>query len=397
MSYELFERGPAVYIPILLVSLIITMAAYGAFPLIFARTRKKIITKRKYRVLCYGVNFAVMVLFIAINSEASYGGPYVIWTWVFSASGTRTLRNKGLLEGWLPDDYAKTTSQASEGTDSEILIETEAKTEASPTLEEKPPIRFCRKCGFELIAGSDFCSNCGTRLEPRPLFEEVPTASQEDAAILAGAAPSTEAIETESPKRPDSNKRHILIPLVLLVLLVASIGFHAMQYIRGKEATETVASQTARIRELERAVTDQNIKTSVQEATISAQKDTISAQKATIASLKREAGYFDAICEELRSGNIGYASNNFKSSESVIVVNQKERDRKFTLTANWTSGGSVSVDYSRSNAATVAFDNDSWETSTKMTVEPWRLGVTAVTFSNNVNSQTFKVLIIVTE
>lgn len=161
MSYELFEQGPAVYIPILLVSLIITMAAYGAFPLIFARTRKKTITKRKYHLLCYCVNFAIMVLFIAINSEPSYGGPYVIWTWVFSASGIRTLRNRGLLEGWLPDDYAKTTSQASEELDSEISGETDAKTEVSPILEEKPEIRFCRKCGFELIAGSDFCSRCG--------------------------------------------------------------------------------------------------------------------------------------------------------------------------------------------------------------------------------------------
>lgn len=162
MSYELFERGPAAYIPVFLVSLIITMAAYGAFPLIFARTRKKIITKRRYHVLCYGVNFAVMVLFIAVNSEPSYGGPYVIWTWVFSASGIRTLRNRGLLKGWLPDDYAKTSAyQASEETDSETLGETEAKTEDPPAPEEKPAIRFCRKCGFELIAGSDFCSKCG--------------------------------------------------------------------------------------------------------------------------------------------------------------------------------------------------------------------------------------------
>lgn len=160
MSYELFEQGPAVYIPILLVSLIITMAAYGAFPLIFARTRKKIITKRKYRVLCYGVNLVLMVLLFGLNGGTSYG-PYAIWTWVFSAFGIRTLRNGGLLEGWPPDDYAKTTSQASEELDPEISGETDAKTEVPPILEEKPEIRFCRKCGFELIAGSDFCSRCG--------------------------------------------------------------------------------------------------------------------------------------------------------------------------------------------------------------------------------------------
>lgn len=39
MSYELFRQGPAAYIPVLLLSLIITVIAYGAFPFIFARVR----------------------------------------------------------------------------------------------------------------------------------------------------------------------------------------------------------------------------------------------------------------------------------------------------------------------------------------------------------------------
>ena len=77
------------------------------------------------------------------------------------------------------------------------------------------------------------------------------------------------------------------------------------------------------------------------------------------------------------------------------MVDKSETNRKFTLTANWTNGGTVSVDYSGLSAF-VSFDNDSWTTSTKMTIEPWREGVTAVTFSNNVDSKTFKVIIIVT-
>ena len=29
---------------------------------------------------------------------------------------------------------------------------------------EPPQIKFCRKCGFELLDGSEFCSKCGTAI-----------------------------------------------------------------------------------------------------------------------------------------------------------------------------------------------------------------------------------------
>lgn len=163
MSYELFEQGPAAYIPVILVSLVVTLVAYGAFPLIFARTRKKTITKRKYNVLCYCFNALVMILFIAINGEISSGAPYLLWTWVFSASGLKTLKRRGVLEGFQVFDHIKTsTSQASQVMGSDIAVEANDKTETPPVQEEKPPIRFCRKCGFELITDSGFCSKCGT-------------------------------------------------------------------------------------------------------------------------------------------------------------------------------------------------------------------------------------------
>ena len=34
MSYEMFQQGPAVYVPILLSSLVLTIIAYMAYPLI---------------------------------------------------------------------------------------------------------------------------------------------------------------------------------------------------------------------------------------------------------------------------------------------------------------------------------------------------------------------------
>ena len=62
--YELFQQGPMVYIPVLLISLVVTLLAYAALPIILAKTRKKIITKKKYNLLCYGINFLIMIVFI---------------------------------------------------------------------------------------------------------------------------------------------------------------------------------------------------------------------------------------------------------------------------------------------------------------------------------------------
>ena len=43
MSYELFQQGPGVYIPILLLSLVVTVFAYGAFPFILAKHKRKLL------------------------------------------------------------------------------------------------------------------------------------------------------------------------------------------------------------------------------------------------------------------------------------------------------------------------------------------------------------------
>lgn len=148
MSYELFKQGPEVYVPIILLSLVITVLAYGAFPFILAKARSTLITKKKYRGLCYGINAAVMVLFIVINGEASSGGPYVLWTWVFSNWGIRILNNKGLLndDTNIPCTLTHVTDQS------------------KPTFEARKD-RFCRECGAKLVDNSRFCCMCGTNLE----------------------------------------------------------------------------------------------------------------------------------------------------------------------------------------------------------------------------------------
>lgn len=165
MTYELFNQGPAAYIPIILVSLLITLVAYGAFPLVFARMRKKTITKKKYNLFCYCVNFLVMVLFVAVNGNSSSGAPYLLWTWVFSMSGSKTLKIRGVLEETQNKNYKNDVStEVAEVANTTISKDSMIAAAEHPVSEEMPRIRFCRKCGFELIDGSEFCSRCGTAI-----------------------------------------------------------------------------------------------------------------------------------------------------------------------------------------------------------------------------------------
>ena len=53
--------------------------------------------QKRYNFLCYGVNFLVMILFIWANGEAS-GGPYLLWTWIFTRSGIKKLESRGMLD-----------------------------------------------------------------------------------------------------------------------------------------------------------------------------------------------------------------------------------------------------------------------------------------------------------
>lgn len=157
MNYDVYEQDPGTYFLLLLISLGITVLTYGAFPVLFARSRKKIISKKKYTMLCYGINFLVMILFIAVNGESS-GAPYILWTWVFSKSGLKTLTNNGLIEGnkaISPEDCPNRLA-ARKHVSQQVGS-------AQPTQTTKK-ICFCRKCGEALKDDCRFCYKCGTEI-----------------------------------------------------------------------------------------------------------------------------------------------------------------------------------------------------------------------------------------
>ena len=137
--FELFQENPALFFLVMIISLLVTLFVYGAFPIIFAKVRKTPITKKKYKRLCYGINFIGIVLFVASDGGAS-GGAYILWTWIFSNYGVKILEAKGLL--------------------SDVAL---AEVETIAVTDDK--ICFCRKCGTYLDDGSRFCRKCGTEIK----------------------------------------------------------------------------------------------------------------------------------------------------------------------------------------------------------------------------------------
>lgn len=338
----MFLEGPEVYIPIILVSLVITILAYGVYPLIFARARKTVITKKQYNRRCYGINLLVMFVFCAINGEASSGGAYLLWTWIFTSAGLKTLQNRGVLEGYYVSDK-------------EERMLTNPVSQAVDVTSKKQVTAQISDVSDQHRAGeSDIRSN------------------------------SPKVVTYQQSSKGDKTFKVLL--WVLVVLVAACLGVALYQNFSMRNQLDTLLVEN---NELKNAVSEQN-------ETISEQKTTISKNLTTISNLQKKADNFDDMCEALQYGNIGTAAYNFKADESIIVVRKNETDRKFTLTAHWSSGGTVSVSYS-SNAASLDFDKDSWSTTVKMTVNPRNVGATVVTFSNDVNSDKFKILIIVTE
>lgn len=210
-----------------LVAVALTSVYYGAFPVLFSKTREKPITTKKYRWLCIGVTFALWVLSGFISGEVSTGAAALLWGTIFYQKGRGILEKKHLTERILeepkkatitcdkcgkkfadnPENYAvignlkycrfcidemdvefeKRKTQQNSGCDFNRagIAETE-KQEKSKLITDEPEklamdehpipaitsnptedagqVRFCRRCGKKLLESAKFCNYCGTRV-----------------------------------------------------------------------------------------------------------------------------------------------------------------------------------------------------------------------------------------
>lgn len=145
MSYEVFQQGPSTYVPYILVSLVVTVIAYGMIPVIVAKTRKGPITKKKYLFICYGLNFLLMIIFALLDNRSSMA-PYLLWTWIFTKRGLNTLEYRKVLKrlgGNDSEDNLDNSTDApgglpnvpDENQNNDVLVPTPDKKRESPYVE----------------------------------------------------------------------------------------------------------------------------------------------------------------------------------------------------------------------------------------------------------------------
>lgn len=132
LMLELMNINPKIFVVYILLSLIITIIRYCIFPILFALLRKKNITRKKYRTLCYVINFFIMLLFYLVDSTLNIT-PYILWTSIFVYIGSRILDKKGLLEN--------------------SVTETP---EYDPNLSV-----MCKSCGYVSTEYFEACPQCG--------------------------------------------------------------------------------------------------------------------------------------------------------------------------------------------------------------------------------------------
>ena len=215
--------------------------------------------------------------------------------------------------------------------------------------------------------------------------------------VVATPAPvSVQPKQAQVVLKKKSKAPIIILSIICALLIVANVAQYFLYKEAVKDTEQQLVTANNTIDANNRKITELQNTISSQKTTISSQKTTISSQKTTISNLEDDSDHYNEIIRYAKNEDFGYAASNFRASTGVIVVDKDNDNTKFTLTANWSNGGTVEVDYS-SSAAWVDFDKNEWTTSTTMTVIPNYEGVCVVTFSNNVDSKTFSVLIIVTD
>lgn len=259
---------------------------------------------------------------------------------------------------------------------------------------------YCIKCGKQLEDGTKFCIFCGTKQEAAPAYE--PTAPVEDTT----PAYQPPKFEEPTPKFEEprfdyvppvdsapptpakkKGKGAVILSIVLGILVLALLALNAYQYfVMSADIKDDLSASEKELKAVSSELAD------LEEEYADLQDD----YDDLLDSSGVAADAFDRLCDFADYNVVGIGSKDFFPHRSVIVLSEGDSEY-FTITCSYTSNVTVNLSVDGDDVIDANFSG-SWNgDETDVTVEGLHPGVALIDFTNDLNSDSFSVLVIVVD
>lgn len=246
----------------------------------------------------------------------------------------------------------------------------------------------CPACGMDVPDSSHICPYCETIL------------SEDNNSQNINSPPS------DIPEN-DRSKKRSLAPIIMLasacVLLIGiciSLSNSREAEISAKNRELAILRQSGE--SLSQQILELNEKIGILNEEVAALEDEKNSLTQKISDLSTENSallslgpyYYDQLYTEFSSGNIGYASDTYYADEGIVYMSSYETERTITITAQKYN----TTLFWRRTLGNAEMDWNDWiGSTTSVTITSNGTGVSSFTFTNDKDSDTFKIIVVVAD